>query len=433
MTYSLYVKDKLFETIKEVAQNSRLYCQNPSKDFTRNRKLHFEEMLRLIIMMEGGSIKKELLAYFNYDTNTVTSSAFIQQRSKIKADAFEQIFHSFNNVFSGEKLYKGYRLLACDGSNLITSSNPADSTHHFNHIKGIRTFNMIHINALYDLLNYRYLDATIEPGYDIDERGALMTMMLRPHSQEPSILIADRGYAAYNMYAFAQENNINYIIRAKECNVIPLLKERGFDCDYDFDYTMDLLLTNRQTKAILGQPKLYKHVNKKSFKYYNEDGFYPLKFRVVRIPLDENSYEYIFTNLPKEEFDIMALKELYYLRWGIETSFRQLKYGIGLVNLHTKKAEHIKQEIFAKLVLYNFCAIITTHALIQKKKKKYYYQLNFTLAITICKHFLRCKEDTVPPDVEALIQKELLPVRSNRKYPRKIHNKAPVSFIYRVA
>lgn len=433
MTYSLHVKGKLFETIKEVAQNSRLYCQNPSKDFTRNRKLHFEEMLRLIIMMEGGTMKKELLEYFDYDKGTVTSSAFIQQRSKIKPEAFEQIFHRFNHTLLGENLYNGYRLIACDGSNLITSSNPADKTHHFNHIKGIRTFNMIHINALYDLLNFRYLDATIEPGYDIDERGALMTMMLRSHSEDPSILIADRGYAAYNMYAFAQENNINYIIRAKECNVIPLLKERGYDYDDDFDYTMDLLLTNRQTKAILGQPKVYKYVSKKSFKYFDEDGFYPLKFRVVRVPLDENSYEYIFTNLPKEKFDAVALKELYYLRWGIETSFRQLKYGIGLVNLHSKKAEHIKQEIFARLILYNFCAMITTNVAVRKKKNKYEYQLNFAMAITICKRFLRCKENKVPPDVEALIQKELLPVRSNRKYPRKMHNKAPVSFIYRVS
>ena len=434
MNYSQHVKDILFEKIKEVAQNSRLYCQNPDKDFTRMRKLGFEEMLRLITMMEGGSIKKELLTYFEYDVNTVTSSAFIQQRSKIKPEAFEQVFHKFNNSFLEEKLYKGYRLLACDGCNLITASNPMDKGHHYNYVKGIRTFNMIHFNALYDLLSRRYLDATIQPGYNIDERGSLMTMLSRFHSDSPSIVIADRGYSAYNIYAFAQENNLNYIIRVKEHEAIALLKKCDLVYDCDFDYIMNLQLANRQTKSIKNQPKLYKYVSEKSFKYFDKNGFFPITFRVVRIPLDEGSYEYIFTNLPKEQFNAAALEELYHLRWGIETSFRELKYAVGLVNLHSKKAEHIKQEIFAKLTLYNFCEIITTHVLIRKKKKKKHcYQLNYTLAITICKYFLRCRDDKSPPDVEALIQRELLPIRSNRKCSRKTHNKAPVSFLYRVA
>ena len=383
--------------------------------------------------MEGGSIKKELLSYFDYNTDTATSSAFIQQRSKIKPEAFAQILLHFNNLFLGERLYKGYRLIACDGSNLITTSNPNDTSYHYHYVKGKRPFNMIHINAIYDLLNDRYIDATIDPGYDIDERGAVITMMSRFRSETPSILIADRGYASYNMYAFAEENNIKYVIRAKEGHTIPLLRDCGLVYDIDFDYTMSLQLANHRNKAMSEQPQLYKYVDKRSFKYFNENGFYPITFRTVRITLEEGSYEYLFTNLSKEEFDVMALKELYHLRWGIETSFRELKYAIGLVNLHSKKAEHIKQEIFAKLILYNFCEIITSHVATEKKKKKHYYQLNFTLAITICKHFLRCRGNKVPPDVETLIQKELLPVRSNRKFPRKMHNKSCVSFIYRAA
>lgn len=390
MNYSQYVKDSLLKAIKEVAQDPKPYCLNPDKDFTRNRKLPFEEMLRLIIMMEGGSIKKELLSYFDYDLDTVTSSAFIQQRSKIKPEAFEQIFHSFNNACPTENLYKGYRLLSCEGSDLITGSNPKDIDHHFNYVKGIRTFNMTHFSGLYDILNRRFIDAVIQPGYKSNERGALVTMMSRLHCENPSIVIADRGYTSYNIYAFAQENNLKYVIRAKEKEVRLLLEERGLDFNCDFDYTMNLQLTHRQTKVIKSQPKVYKCIAKKSFKYFDENGFYPITFRVVRVPLGEGSYEYLFTNLPNDPFDSASLKEMYHLRWNIETTFRTLKYPVGLVNLHTKKAEHIEQEIFAKFILYNFCETITTHVLVLKKKKKHYYQLNFTLAITICKYFLRC-------------------------------------------
>ncbi|WP_447558201.1 transposase [Streptococcus suis] len=38
------------------------------------------------------------------------------------------------------------------------------------------------------------------------------------------------------------------------------------------------------------------------------------------------------------------LKELYAYRWGIETSFRDLKYSIGLTHFHAKKKEGILQE-----------------------------------------------------------------------------------------
>ena len=37
------------------------------------------------------------------------------------------------------------------------------------------------------------------------------------------------------------------------------------------------------------------------------------------------------------------------------------------------------------------------------------------------------------PDVEAVICKEILPVRSGRHDPRKVDHKKTVSFLYRVA
>ncbi|NOJ73972.1 transposase [Paenibacillus alvei] len=40
------------------------------------------------------------------------------------------------------------------------------------------------------------------------------------------------------------------------------------------------------------------------------------------------------------------------MRWGIETSFRALKYIVGLTNFHAKKRESITQKIFARMILY---------------------------------------------------------------------------------
>ncbi|MFR7830752.1 MAG: transposase [Blautia wexlerae] len=35
----------------------------------------------------------------------------------------------------------------------------------------------------------------------------------------------------------------------------------------------------------------------------------------------------------------MEDQELYHLRWGIETSFRKLKYSLGLSQLHSKRRD----------------------------------------------------------------------------------------------
>jgi hypothetical protein len=137
--------------------------------------------------------------------------------------------------------------------------------------------------------------------------------------------------------------------------------------------------------------------------------------------------------LDSEKFPPNKIKELYHLRWGVETSFRELKYAIGLISFHSKKVEHITQEIFARLVMYNFCELITMHVIIQQKETKHSYQVNFTRAIQVCRCYFKHLSDISPPDVEALIRKNILPIRDGRKDPRKVKAKAVVSFLYRVA
>ena len=67
----------------------------------------------------------------------------------------------------------------------------------------------------------------------------------------------------------------------------------------------------------------------------------------------------------------------------------------------------IEQEIYAKLVLYNFCSKVNNNIKIKEKGGKN------------------------PPDIESLIAKEILPIRPNRQNERKVKAKSPVSFNYR--
>jgi hypothetical protein len=49
--------------------------------------------------MGGNNTYKELLEYFEYDVETATSSAFVQQRSKILPSTLEYLFKVFANSF----------------------------------------------------------------------------------------------------------------------------------------------------------------------------------------------------------------------------------------------------------------------------------------------------------------------------------------------
>ena len=135
-------------------------------------------------------------------------------------------------------------------------------------------------------------------------------------------------------------------------------------------------------------------------------------FRVARIKIADDTYETLITNLDQHDFPPEELKEIYRMIWVIEMSFRELKYAVGLINFHSKKREHIIQEIFTRVIMYNFAEMITSHVVISKSSTKRVYQVNFTVAIHICRQFMRsCFWSNAPlPDVQAMIGKNILPV-----------------------
>jgi Transposase DDE domain. len=383
--------------------------------------------------MESGSLKKELLDLFHYKADTATASAFNQQREKILPEALEFLFREFNKAFSQYRTYRGYRLLACDGTDLNIARNPSDQENYFQSKPGEKGFNQLHLNALYDLCSRRYIDAVIQPGRKSNEFRAMADMIDRCVYGHKTIFIADRGYESYNIFAHAEQRDMYYLIRVRESGR-SMVSSFGLPQTDSFDRQVHLTLTRKQTTRARACSGLYKFLPVNStFDYLDQNDFYPITLRVVRFPLTIDTYECLITNLPKDTFPPDELKKLYGLRWGIETSFRELKYAIGLSCFHAKKVEYIQQEIFARLLLYNFCEIITTYVAIQQKDTKHAYQVNYTLAIHLCRQFLRFHADIFSPDVEMLIQKNLLPVRPGRSDPRKVKSKAAVSFLYRVA
>lgn len=434
MIFAERVKRELFSLIDEMGSVPWLFARNPDSDFTRERKLGFGALIRFILSMEGGSIKKELLEHFHFSSDTPSASACIQQRDKLLPESFGFLFREFNSSFPFTKTYGGYRLLACDGSDLNIARNPDDPDTYFHSTPTEKGFNQLHLNALFDLCEKRYVDAVIQPSRKQNESSAMTQMVDRYAGCPLTVFIADRNYETYNIFAHIQEKGMYYLIRVKDGGKGSMVGSFHIPLTGEFDCDKELILTRKQTKEVKAHPEKYKILSNASpvdFLDLYDNKFYPLNFRVVRFAISEDTYECILTNLPRDGFPPDEIKKLYSMRWGIETSFRELKYAIGLSVFHSKKVDHIIQEIFARLVLYNYCELITMHVAVHRKDTKHIYQINYTMAIHICRYFLR--NDISPPEIEALIQKNLLPVRPGRSDPRKVKPKSVVSFLYRVA
>lgn len=213
--------------------------------------------------------------------------------------------------------------------------------------------------------------------------------------------------------------------------------------DYNcFDVNIQLKLTRKQTnetKELFKDRNHYKFIPASStFDYLpvkNKKAepvkFYELNFRMVRFQISNGVYETLLTNLDANEYPPEELKKLYAARWGIETSFRNLKYTIGLLNFHSKKVMCIQQEIYAHLTMYNFTQMITSHVVIKKKQRKYIYKANFSVATHMCRKFYYGK--TTSPNLEAIIAKNIIPIRPDRHRQRNMITKTFISFLYRVA
>lgn len=403
------------------------------KAFSRKSPLTLEVLIRLLIGAEGGCLAKIL-----HDAGIkVTASAVSQRRAQIDTAVFRAVFENFNADCPDNALYRGYRLLAVDGTAINLPRNPKAAS--FVQNDGIpKGVNQLHLTPLYDLLNRTFADAIIQPEPQKDEIGALVEMLGRNNFQHKTLIIADRGFEGYNLIAHCQEKpNADFLIRVKqsrsamrEVAKLPMLE---LDCTINF--TITTTQTNRDKESgfvYLQVPKKSKVGSKTRRGRWDFPSPYPMRFRICRFQLDNGEFETVATSLPAS-FTLADIKEIYHLRWGIETSFRDLKYTLGLVNLHGRSDAFAEQEIHASLIAFNFASRVCREVVVRQPKEGVYaYKVNFKMAVMLCREFIR----TPKADGETLLQeiaRYTVPIRPNRKDERNLKAKGFPGFVYRVA
>jgi hypothetical protein len=331
-------------------------------------------------------------------------------------------------------LFDGYRLLACDGSDVQIPRNENETDFSVRTREDRRSFNQLHLNGLFDILNRICVDAVVDPGWCKRESAALIAMVKNFSHPESSIVLADRGYEGYNTIAHLIESMANFVIRAKDLDSNGFLHALHLPTDGELDIDVNKILTPSRA-GIYQEDDRYVWIHRHAFDLWNPSGTYPISFRLVRIMLADGSYECLVTNLPREKFPPGKLKKLYHLRWGVENAYRDLKYTVDLLHFHGKSAQSILQELFCSLTMFNYCAFLCVHADILhiRKGTKYQYKVNFANAVGPCRSYLHGSIS----EAELLERLRLAPspIRPDRHVPRPSRMKEQSSreFNYRAS
>ena len=353
--------------IRKMGEHPENYVRCPGRDFTRPRTLTFETVVSLLLTMSENSIGKVLIGRFQNSEKTPSASAFVQQRQKLLPAALETLFHRFTALLRPEKTFCGCRLLAVDGSSLKSAAYPEDPASYRPGTPRQHGWNLWHMNALFDLENGIYTDLIVQKEHEKNECRALCLMAERSRISGKAVLLADRNNESCNNLAHLEKQGWNYLIRVRDKHRAvaygaPLPDQPEFDIPLKLTLGR---LTPRQLEAhgITVPESYYRIPPTMAFDHLelNSADFCEISFRVVRLQTNSGNTETIITNLDPNHFPLAVLKALYARRWGIETSFRSLKYAMGLIHLHAKKPDLVLQEIFASFLIFNFTqAIIWT-------------------------------------------------------------------------
>ena len=422
-----YIFAALAAAVSKAAQFS------DGKDFSRKSVLTAETVIRLLISAEGGSLAKIL-----HDAGIqATASALSQRRAQIPPEVFRTVFTNFNSTCADNNFFQGYRLLAVDGTAVNLPRNPKAPS--FVQNDGIpKGVNQLHVTPLYNILSRTFDDLVIQPEPKKDEIGALVDMLERNTFTQKTLIIADRGFESYNLIAHCLEKeNADFLIRVRQN--YSAMREVAKLPMMELDCTIRPTITTTQTKedkkngyVFLQVPKKSKVGSKTRRGRWDFPSPYPMKLRVCRFLLDNGEFETVATSLPRS-FSLDDIRELYHLRWGIETSFRDLKYTLGLVNLHGKSDAFAEQEIYASLTAFNFASRVCNEVVVRQPKNGVYaYKVNFKIAVMLCKEHLR----TPNTDGETLLKeiaRYTVPIRPNRQDERNLRAKGFYGFVYRVA
>jgi len=398
--------------------NQRIKYTSSQNAFSRNRVLCFSTLALFLISIIKRSLNVELMLFFeNYSIQSLcTKQALSKQRRKLKSIFFhhwnQELIRSF--YFHNKDSYarwKGFRLLAVDGSSVVLPrTHEIKQTYGYGVNKTTTEVPMARICIMYDVLNELAIKGLLHP-YHTAERDAFFCVC-QDEELKDSLLLFDRGYLSYLLLYRLFEKQTHFVIRAQS---------NANKAVIDF-------LASNQTDIICSIYPSYKSLKKMKSMGITISMETPMIVRLVKIKLKTGETEVLVTNLYENKlYPGRVLKEVYNLRWGIETYYGYIKEELQLAQFSGISPICIEQDFAANLFVFNLQSIIekqcepTLKAI--NRKRKYPQKVNkniswASLKCRIVRLFFDKKPNYILAELEKLFCRYTVDRRKGREYQR---------------
>jgi hypothetical protein len=410
--------------VSSVVQDGNLLdnFRKSDKDFTRNRKLPFDRLVLLIVKLCKKTLSIELERFFEElgEPHPCSVSAFTQQRIKLKASFFywwnRVLWSSYYYHYGGLdiKLWKGFRVIAADGSNISLINTPALNSYFGGQTNQNGSFVQAKTFYYYDVLNELVLFPSIMP-YRYGE--VPMAYDGIEQLEDDMLVIYDRNFCSYKMFALHlwAEKEIKFVIRGKDSQ--NMIRE---------------FIAGGESTAIVYLPP-----NSETIKTLKESGFMVnkqtlLRIRLVRVEL-EKTVEVLVTNLWEEDGHLNdEFKGLYFLRWGVETNIAIQKNVLQLEAFSGLTVESVEQDFYATVFIVNLHSILIKDAQILVDENS--VNMKYPMKVNKNKSLGKLKVNLVSlfteNDVGSILNilhdhfiRDTLPIRNGRSFERVRKNK----------
>ncbi|MHB1421550.1 MAG: transposase [Bacillota bacterium] len=386
MEFAKKVIHKTYESINSSYFYDNYRCKPTS--FTRDRKMGFKDIISMCLNFVKKSLQLELDNYMELTDPTIekpiTKQAFSKARQNISPEAFNHLYLETSKMVLEEdeiRRYNGYRIFAIDGTELQIP-NSMQTEKEFTQPRG-KSFPRARVSMLCDVIGGFVVHANIND-LTVDERTLALEHLeyFKPYKQNNDIVIFDRGYPSKNFIKYLNDNDISYLIRL----------HKSFSPQIDTDSRQDFFFNIEECKT-----------------------------RVIKVPLDNGEIETLITNLSRTAFSYSKFKDLYNLRWGIETKYNTLKNKLEVETFSGKTIIAIKQDFFATMYLSNIVSVIKagTDDMISERIKdrnlKYEYKTNENLLIGKLRNkFILIILNEDPASREILLDRLVNQIASNK-------------------
>ena len=404
-------------------KNQRLFFNN-EKDFTRKRKLPHDVLVLLIVNMLKRSLSIELQEFFEQsgqEDSVCTKSAFTQQRMKLDYNFFScwnaVLVNSFYQRYKKKvKRWKQFRVIGVDGSTAYLINKPEVINCFGVQRNKSSSVAMGRIMCAHDVLNEITIAAQLLP---IEWSEQMIVNSWIPYYEDDMLFIYDRAYPGYaSIYLhLAQERPATFVMR----------------CRSNFNNEIKEFVASQQQSQIVKfapSEEVIKELHEHGYKITKDT---KIKVRLVKVLLDTGETEILITNLYNEKkFRARLFKELYFMRWGVETSYATQKNILQLESFSGQKPETILQDFHSGIFVSNLQSVINKQCESKIKSKtkhrKHRYKTNRNVAMGLMKNrivnlFLEQSPQKILEELEKLFLQHLEPVRPNRQYKRVVRNR----------